>query len=1688
MAKMIKKRLPLLGLALALGLAAPALRAAPVADSTATFTVQDSSGNAIAGAEVFALFFNNGFPDPSISTAALTDAAGHAVFAPAQGTGLIGNYYYQFAVSAQGYVPGIVAQFQNGAQSVGLSPTSQAFSTFTLTPAAYAGVSVGEIDLPFTNATADGWVMGQISLEAGGGGAVQYGMVKADASGAGTLSFTNVTAAPGGTYQASAFDPAANNGSGQGIPPQTVGSALTSGGVLTMGSVDLNALGQPPVADVSSAQQNAGGQNGSLSVSGVFIDTTPSHHPIPNVNVNFAANYQDSYGQSHNDYRGATADQNGVFQVYGLIPGVTYYMSVFDGCSQGFCYQGFQANPQSGAYVPDSDNIVSVDGTTRYSASSTTAVSLTGASAIQLSGVLPSTGTVAVYVQDQFGDPMPQVGVGIFPDFGTWQVSGGASCGGQTASSPGTYSSNSQAATGYYLISGLPSGNYEVAAWTPYGQTNFSGSQSSCGSGNYRLTIDTMAVPDVELYDDHGNFYEAQSSITITVQISTAVTGVVHGQLSFLSGTPPSPSTVDLRSDPIMISLFSQCSSNCPTNGGNLKVFNAGPSTGPVIDYSLSVSSGYAYYFNVNAGYWGPVFAGGNQPTPDLTSSTAAVVNIQFEPAGRVLGTLRKPDGSAFIPPQGSNSSNVQVAAEGENAWGQSQVNPDGTFIIGGLLPGVYTLQERDDSHAFPFTTKAPAAQVTVAADQDVHHDIQLADAVNILPSVNAARLPSFTPTTCTGSGGQGDCPADDIVAWAQPAGQPLNATAVANLLTGGGDSQPGVYDYVPLTGNINRYGCSGTYLAQPGFCAGALAANGQLGTSYDFYVLRKGGFDSGNLSNGARPFFVIEASSRSIPVNGSLATTALWSNQGGGGGSTTTVQAIDLGPAADLSAAPQAVLVGSVTAVNMIDSREFQALGGDFNKFTAYLPQVWVYDSTGTLKGVGMATPYPPIFGLYPALQTNLQGAVAAGDYSTFKTMMNSQPPSGWGAIGYEIRGLTAGATYTIVATSPNYPPYKTSVVLGGSGSTTRLDVDLDSNAGSTLSGVVKSTAGVVIPGASVTVSAPGYTAVTLTTDDSGSWTLEGLAAGQYKVDVVAGGYAETAEFVGVSANASVTAPTVTLSLAGASISGFVSTTDPDLAKGAVFGIKLDTSAAYPLANVTVAAYDDTLNVQDTGAPLALIKTVTDSSGAYQLKGLRVGDTYRLFVDQPEYYVSNQTAQTVSGDKPDVNFHLLRKPLDVNVFGYPSGANFEFQITNFKSFSGGGAWIGGSTFDKATSTDVSSGFQQRPDASGEQELFLDYPQANLTAGQVYTLHIEAQPADPSKPTVVKELTFGLGLTHHSGQSIDETLIGDETLGASGIPSNEVPVDPTGGDPSAVSLPPGGVIPTFSTAVPSVSMSATDASDVAQASGLSTAAVAGSVYDVTLSSVNYAGGVDLTLKYDQKGADLNDLAIYAYDQGSAQWKSVPGVQTLDPVAGTISVRRLKSLTSVLQVGAAGARVSGAGGATAVSTPYMALSDGKSYRVNPASLVLRPDDSGLFVILRPSAAGSSSFSGTTVKIYNFPNPFDLTTKTVSLNTTASNACATAGLPATVNTDGTVIKYEVPAGLSGQGAIRIYTLSGRLVRELDGGNVQGGNCYYTTWDGRNRTGQQVADGVYYGILTVSGNKAGGSNGIFKMAVIK
>ncbi|MFA5140017.1 MAG: FlgD immunoglobulin-like domain containing protein [Elusimicrobiota bacterium] len=140
-----------------------------------------------------------------------------------------------------------------------------------------------------------------------------------------------------------------------------------------------------------------------------------------------------------------------------------------------------------------------------------------------------------------------------------------------------------------------------------------------------------------------------------------------------------------------------------------------------------------------------------------------------------------------------------------------------------------------------------------------------------------------------------------------------------------------------------------------------------------------------------------------------------------------------------------------------------------------------------------------------------------------------------------------------------------------------------------------------------------------------------------------------------------------------------------------------------------------------------------------------------------------------------------------------------------------------------------------------------------------------------------------------------------------------------------------------------------------------------------------------------------------------------------------------------------------------------------------TVTINVDHLSTFVLFDAAVAAiaGNAFAGGDIEAFNFPNPFDLSAKAV----TPIHGAAVQ----TVR--GTLIRFTLPAQMSGEGSLRIYDVTGARVRTLALGALVGGLYYYQEWDGRNDSGRDVGSGVYIGQIQVGGRSA-----FFKMAVIK
>ena len=750
----------------------------------------------------------------------------------------------------------------------------------------------------------------------------------------------------------------------------------------------------------------------------------------------------------------------------------------------------------------------------------------------------------------------------------------------------------------------------------------------------------------------------------------------------------------------------------------------------------------------------------------------------------------------------------------------------------------------------------------------------------------------------------------------------------------------------------------------------------------------------------------------------------------------------VNIDPAETMADRGNVTLTGQISADNFFRQVDFDATGGDFDKFVGYLPVVALYDANGKFAAAGIVVP-PPTF--IARNEDNFNTSFAQG-YTAFRALLNLPAAR---PLGYEIRDLAPNACYTEVVTTPNYPPYQTQVCVGDKGTTKTVDaINLDAFAGATLTGIVRDTNTVVIPDAAVEISGEGIDSKSIVTDSSGAYKFEGLPEGTVEIKVSVDGYA-LAEAEKDLSGVALSTQDFALSAAAGSITG------------TVYSQMLPFAKVQPGAEIY--AYDDTYNGTHTLLPLPLLKAVTGSDGKYKLTGLVAGDTYKVFLKVPGKYTLDLSTEATSGEITGVDFTMLAKPLDIEIFANKGTDAYEFTVLNPQDFKDGSAKWSASPYDAVNAQTLNL----EKLSSGEMHGLI--PMASLTHAITYVLHAEA--ISYSNKTVIKEVLFGTDYNGNAQQAIDSVLIGDDSDNGKGRKNNEAAIDQSGGDLSALVVPPGVLIPLSTAAIPSCTFkgedkNSTNADVTAKVGALGADAFAGNLYTIALSSVATANpdkGFDVTLAYDKSNSSLTDLAVASYDSTTQKWDTLDAVATVNPVKGTVKVK-LKKLASVLSAKNKGYR------------PTFASFNGHEYVVKPQASG-SGSWTGTFAVVKPSVAGNP-FAGTKLKVFNYPNPFNLKDKPIS-------NLQGAALPG--STYGTVIHLEVPAANDGPCHIRIYTLAGELVKDISE-TCSGGKYNYFIWDGRNKSGQEVANGVYYGFVELTGKKPDKKDATFKMAVIK
>ncbi|PKM98205.1 MAG: hypothetical protein CVU79_04485 [Elusimicrobia bacterium HGW-Elusimicrobia-3] len=741
-----------------------------------------------------------------------------------------------------------------------------------------------------------------------------------------------------------------------------------------------------------------------------------------------------------------------------------------------------------------------------------------------------------------------------------------------------------------------------------------------------------------------------------------------------------------------------------------------------------------------------------------------------------------------------------------------------------------------------------------------------------------------------------------------------------------------------------------------------------------------------------------------------------------------------------------QAGVAGTVKGANIFTDADLDRFFANFNEMFPLIPAVMLYDSAGDLKGFSSAMPDADDF---PYFET----ALVTKDKEGMRSYLASNP------LSYGIWGLPPGR-YTAVFNNPNYPPVAKEVldITAPGADITAFNFDNEEVVTAGISGVVKSSAtGEALAGARVYLKHRTVEKFTLT-DSSGAFSFSNLPTGIFRLEVTRNGYVTVGRKTSLAAN---DAEQFTLYML------------PSESKitGRVFMSKFPTQVTK--AGVDIVVYDETLNVQAPESYLPKTEVQTDASGNFEITGVVPGHLYKLSAFSsgklPEVLeVTAQEGNTVLSDltlkdtPPQITIKVKKSPDSVSkvdvIIKSPK------QLITAPSCS----YNNGQTYDAAAAVTLAlvpgpnrtylgqftvSSSQQyytvkvtAGDAGNKMEKFFVYDQVSNAKTEQYIQQESLAGGSVQMDTETEE---------YSGIELDPGALSYSTVTAGAVDYSNL----VGG---------------FFSALPSVRTVKTDKGNLTISDAIQ-GLMASEVYNMDLSNASANKPFTLTLKYDKErgAAHSQRLRIYQQDD-TGNWNEVPGNYTVDPMLGVLSVD-VASLTNATE------------GTGASSTPLGRKRFGMSSVVNGRyvpSTTASTSQSGKFAVFTANPPTGTAAYSSGFEVVNMPNPFNLKSKNVDLSSDAN--VGVSGISDPYPTNGTVIKYNLPAGKSGSLKFVIYNLAGEKVRTLDEGHRDGNQILYSEWDGKNDANQDCASGVYFMLTYLEGKKLG--NKAHKMAIIK
>lgn len=733
-----------------------------------------------------------------------------------------------------------------------------------------------------------------------------------------------------------------------------------------------------------------------------------------------------------------------------------------------------------------------------------------------------------------------------------------------------------------------------------------------------------------------------------------------------------------------------------------------------------------------------------------------------------------------------------------------------------------------------------------------------------------------------------------------------------------------------------------------------------------------------------------------------------------------------------------QGQIGGRILGSKIFTASDYEKIFANFDsEIMPIIPAVMLYDTAGDLRGFGHALPDETAI-------TGFEQGIKEKDESILLSALAANP------LRYLVWGLPPGR-YTAVFVNPNYPPVAKEIELPADESYS-FNFDSENTVVGAISGVVKSSStGEALENALVYLKHRTVEKFAKTSA-SGSFSFSNLPRGIYRMEVTRDGFVKTGQKTSLAGNDS------------AAFDFYLIPSDSKIA-GKVYLSKFPSPSTK--AGIKIVAYDETLNVAAPASYLPTLEAQTDEGGGYELNGVIIGHVYKVSA-----FYSGKTPETldvevINGETvvDDIVLRDIPPQITVKVRKSPDSARkVDVIIKSPKELVDTPVckYNPGETF--ALSGAVSLALVPGPNNSYQGQFTVS------SNKQYYTVNVAAGDGDNK---MEKNILYDQTNDARTEQYIQDAAIagGEIQMDSEKEEYSGLELDAGALTTSSGTADFSNLVGGFFSALPSVRTIKTAKGNATIESAIQNL-MASEVYNMDLSNAQPNKPFTLTLKYDKERAlNAGSLRIYQQDSVTGVWKELPGNYTVDPMSGVVSVD-VSSLDYAYE---------GGGSAdTPLGRKRFKMSAVKNGRYVPSAS--STSQSGRFAVFTAKPGSGVAYAGSSYEVYNMPNPFNLKDKTVTISSDGGAAIAAGAY--TVR--GTIIKYHLPAGKSGDLKFVIYNLAGEKVRTIDEGVRGGGEVFYSEWDGKNDTNKDCASGVYLMLTYLDGKKLG--NKAHKMAIIK